>query len=59
MIRIRTTVGDKRVYTLFHAGKWVTLITGQQARDADTILQAGINHLEAANFLLQKSQRGA
>ena len=57
MIRIRTNVGDKRVYTLFHAGKWVTLITGQQAKDADTILQAGINHLEAANFLLQKSRR--
>jgi len=59
MIRIRTTVGNKRVYTLFHAGKWITLITGQQAKDADTILQAGINHLEAANFLLQKSRPGA
>jgi hypothetical protein len=59
MIRIRTTIGDKRVYTLFHAGKWVTLITGQQAKDADSILQAGINHLEASKNLLQKSRRDA
>lgn len=54
MIRIRTNIGDKRVYTLFHAGKWVTLITGQQSKDADTLLQAGTNHLEAAKFLFAK-----
>lgn len=55
MIRIRTTVGDKRVFTLFHAGKWITLITGQEAKASDNILQAGINHLEAAQALLKKS----
>ena len=54
MIRIRTIVGDRRVFTLHHAGKWITLISGQEAKTADNLLQGGINHLEAAVSLLKK-----
>jgi hypothetical protein len=56
MIRIKTVIGNKRVYTLFHDGKWISLITGQEAKVSDNLLQAGINHLEAASSLLQKSK---
>jgi len=54
MIRIRTIIGDKRVFTLFHAGKWVTLVTGGQHRDANSLLEAGQNHLQAALALQSK-----
>jgi hypothetical protein len=54
VIRIRTNVGDKRVFTLFHAGKWITLATGQESKSADNLLQGGINHLEAAVSLLNQ-----
>jgi hypothetical protein len=45
MIRIRTRFGDKRVYTIFFNGKWITMATGMEAKDADTLMDAGQNHL--------------
>lgn len=54
MIRIRTTIGDKRVFTLFHDGKWVTLVTGGGHKDASSLSEAGRNHLEAAYDLREK-----
>lgn len=55
LIRIRTKIDDKhRVYTLFHNGKWVTLITGSEAIDADTLFVAAQNHIRAAYDLREK-----
>lgn len=54
MIRMRTKVGNGRVFTLYFMGKWVTLINdGQRASstDSDNLLDAGINHLNACNKL--------
>lgn len=48
MIRMRTTFGDKRVFTLFFNGKWVTMATGMQTIDAASLLEAGQNHLTYA-----------
>jgi len=55
VIRIRTKINDShRVYTLFHNGKWVTLVTGGTAKDTDSLAEAGRNHLEAAYSLREK-----
>lgn len=54
MIRIRTQVGDKRVFTLLQDSKWVTFATGLQYKEADTLLEAGQNHLMAARALYLK-----
>jgi hypothetical protein len=55
MIRIRTKFDEKhRVYTLFHAGKWVTMATGMETKDAATLYDAGLNHLQLACALRVK-----
>lgn len=56
MIRIRTQIGDKRVSTLFHNGKWHTLVTGGGGAEADNLLEAGRNHLQAALQLRNKTE---
>lgn len=50
MIRMRTKVGDGRVFTLYFMGKWVTLINDgkrSSSMDADSLALAGNNHLTA------------
>lgn len=55
MIRIRTNIDEKhRVFTLLHAGKWVTMATGLETKDAVSLLEAGQNHLQAAMALRNK-----
>jgi len=54
MIRLRTKVGNGRVFTLYFMGKWVTLIndgTRASSVDADNLMMAGANHLAAATKL--------
>ncbi len=48
MIRIRTKIGEGRVFTLYFQGEWVTIMSGAgktQSTEADTLMGAGINHL--------------
>jgi hypothetical protein len=48
MIRIRTKVGEGRVFTLYFQGEWVTIMSGvgkTQSTESDTLMGAGINHL--------------
>lgn len=67
MIRIKTVFGaystnqkeTYRVYTLLHGGKWVTLCSGRQTTDANSLLEAGQNHLQAATALLKSLQETA
>jgi hypothetical protein len=50
MIRIRTKVGDGRVFTLYFIGKWVTLINDgnrTSSMNAESLALAGDNHLTA------------
>ena len=54
MIRIRTKIGYKRVFTILDKDKWVTFASGQQYKEADTLLEAGQNHLMAARALYLK-----
>jgi hypothetical protein len=56
LIRIRTQVGDKRVSTLFHNGKWHTLVSGGGGGEADSLLEAGRNHLQAALQLREQTK---
>lgn len=51
MIRIRTKIGYKRVFTIFDKDKWVTFASGQQYKEATSLLEAGQNHLMAARSL--------
>lgn len=52
MIRIRTRIGEGRVFTLFFNGKWVTMLSypGKKTNstDADNLREAGENHLAYA-----------
>jgi len=49
MIRIKTMIGELRVYTLFFNGKWITLYNGWgDSLDATNLYDAGQNHLRAA-----------
>jgi hypothetical protein len=54
MIRIRTKIGDKRIFTACLGGIWVTIASGLKTKEADSLMQAGINHLESANLLKLK-----
>lgn len=54
-IRIRTSFGDKRVFTLFHNGLWVTMGSDLETKETANLMQAGINHLESALILKGKS----
>lgn len=48
MLRIRTKVGEGKVFTLYFQGEWVTIMSGvgkTQSTESDTIMGAGINHL--------------
>jgi len=48
MLRIRTKIGEGRVFTLYFQGEWVTIMSGMgktQSTEADTLVGAGINHL--------------
>lgn len=48
MLRIRTTIGEGRVFTLFFMGKWVTLLNDGKktsSTDATNLADAGLNHL--------------
>lgn len=56
LVRMRTRVGDKRVFTLFFNGKWVTMATGLQTVDATSLAEASQNHLALAlNLQSQKN----
>jgi hypothetical protein len=55
MIRIRTTIGEKRIITLMHNGKWYTLGADVDYPPAMSLLQAGENHLNACLALSKKS----
>ena len=55
LVRMRTRVGDKRVFTLFFNGKWVTMATGLQTVDATNLAEASQNHLTLA-FNLRKQE---
>lgn len=54
MIRIRTKVGDKRVFTLMQGDKWVTFATGLQHKDSATLAEAAQHHLMSARALYLK-----
>ena len=54
MIRITTRFGEQRVRTLFHDGKWITLCSDFKTMDADSLFEAGQNHLIAASRLRDK-----
>ncbi len=48
MLRIRTKVGEGKVFTLYFQGEWVTIMSGvgkTQSTESDTLMGAGINHL--------------
>lgn len=49
MLRIKTRIGEGKVYTLFFNGKWITMLSypGKQTNstDADNLREAGENHL--------------
>lgn len=49
MLRIKTVIGDGKVYTLYHNGEWVTIMTQPGGKtnstDADNLREAGENHL--------------
>ena len=48
MLRIRTKVGEGRVFTLFFMDEWVTIMSGigrSESTGAKTLLEAGENHL--------------
>ena len=48
MLRIRTKVGEGKVFTLYFQGEWVTIMSGMgktQSTESDTLMGAGINHL--------------
>jgi hypothetical protein len=57
MIRIRTSFGDKRVFTLFFKGEWITLASGMEAKVATTLQEASFNHLESAKALRDRLQK--
>lgn len=52
MLRIKTKIGEGKVYTLFFNGKWITMLSypGKQTNstDADNLREAGENHLAYA-----------
>lgn len=54
MIRIRTKVGNGRVFTCLDKDKWVTFATGLQFKEATSLLEAGQNHLMAGRALYLK-----
>lgn len=56
MIRIRTTVGNKRVFTIFHGDEWITLASGLESKSTTSYMEAGQNHLMAARSLYLKMQ---
>ena len=64
MIRIRTKVGNGRVFTLLFMSKWVTLMSYEGGRskstDAPSLLEAGENHLAYCKHLkeIYDAQRG-
>jgi len=59
MIRIPTRLGDKRVKTLQHGSKWFTVSNLSQSpyMVADTLYEAGQNHLQACLDLQEKLKR--
>ena len=54
MIRIKTVIGDKKVYTLHYGDKWFTISPGQ-SMTAPSLLEAGQNHLKLAIQLRDKA----
>lgn len=58
MIRIRTRVGEGRVFTLYFGHEWVTIMSlngKSKSTGADTLLEAGENHLSFCKQLKEKS----
>lgn len=62
MIRIRTKLGEAKVFTLYFQGEWVTIMSGlgkTQSTEADTLAGAGINHLNYCQKLKEiHNERG-
>lgn len=57
MIRIRTKVGEGKVFTLFFRDEWVTIMSGvgaSQSTAAKTLLEAAQNHLTFCTLLQEK-----
>lgn len=57
MIRIRTKIGEAKVFTLFFRDEWVTIMSGfgkSQSTAAKSLLEAGANHLAYCKLLIEK-----
>lgn len=66
MLRIKTLVGEGRVFTLYFMDKWVTIMSfpnssrRSKSTDASTLVEAGENHLAYCKILKEEQnvQRG-
>lgn len=60
MLRIKTIIGENRIYTLLLQGKWITLISingrSTSSVDASNLYDAGNNHLSACMQIKQLSE---
>lgn len=60
MIRIRTQVGEGKVFTLYFRDEWVTIMSGigaSKSTAAKSLLEAGQNHLAFCSALQQKQTK--